>query len=75
MASAISFGDSNAGFQAGIINGDVHNEYHQYAPPGELNGFKVTGANDDPALEDPVSLLSFAAQAPFNSYNRQHEPA
>ncbi|KFZ24428.1 hypothetical protein V502_01091 [Pseudogymnoascus sp. VKM F-4520 (FW-2644)] len=25
--------------------------------------------------EDPLSLLPFATQAPFNSYDRQHEPA
>ncbi|OBT75575.1 hypothetical protein VF21_05831 [Pseudogymnoascus sp. 05NY08] len=25
--------------------------------------------------ENPLSLLPFATQAPFNSYNRQHEPA
>jgi hypothetical protein len=28
MASAISFGDANSGFQAGIINGPVNPEFH-----------------------------------------------
>jgi len=27
MATAISFGDANSGFQAGIINGSVHAEF------------------------------------------------
>jgi hypothetical protein len=34
MASAISFGDGNRGFQAGIINGPVHTNFH--LPPGKL---------------------------------------
>jgi len=34
MASTISFGDGNRGFQAGIINGPVNNEFH--LPPGKL---------------------------------------
>jgi hypothetical protein len=37
MASAISFGDANSGFQAGIINGPVNTEVHHHAPPGELH--------------------------------------
>jgi hypothetical protein len=36
MASAISFGDANSGFQAGTINGPVNTEFHHHAPPGEL---------------------------------------
>jgi len=34
MASAISFGDANSGFQAGIINGQVNAEFR--LPPGKL---------------------------------------
>jgi len=34
MASTISFGDANAGFQAGIVNGPVSAAF--YLPPGEL---------------------------------------
>ena len=34
MASTISFGDANAGFQAGIINGNVDAAFH--LPPGAL---------------------------------------
>jgi len=33
MASAISFGGNNAGFQAGIINGPFHAEFR--LPPGK----------------------------------------
>ncbi|KAF4631476.1 hypothetical protein G7Y89_g6649 [Cudoniella acicularis] len=36
MASAISFGDTNSGFQAGIINGPVNTAFHQHAPPERL---------------------------------------
>ncbi|OBT39270.1 hypothetical protein VE00_10180 [Pseudogymnoascus sp. WSF 3629] len=54
MSSAITFGDVNSGFQAGIVNGSVHAEFHQ---------------------RDPLSLLPFATQAPFNSYDHQHESA
>jgi hypothetical protein len=32
LAQQLPFSDSNRGFQAGIINGPVHNELH--APPG-----------------------------------------
>jgi hypothetical protein len=39
MASTISFGDENSGFQAGIINGPVHAEFH--LAQGKLwNGLK-----------------------------------
>jgi hypothetical protein len=34
MASTISFGDANAGFQAGTVNGPVSAAF--YLPPGEL---------------------------------------
>jgi hypothetical protein len=34
MSSSIYFGDANAGFQAGIINGNVDATFHQ--APGEL---------------------------------------
>jgi len=34
----ISFGNANAGFQAGTINGPVNTEFHHYAPPGKLQG-------------------------------------
>lgn len=34
MASAMSFGDANAGFQAGIIHGSVNTAFH--LPPGRL---------------------------------------
>ncbi|KAG4433230.1 hypothetical protein IFR05_011284 [Cadophora sp. M221] len=33
MAFAISFSKANSGFQAGIINGSVNNQFHHYAPP------------------------------------------
>ncbi|KAI4086755.1 MAG: hypothetical protein LQ339_009001 [Xanthoria mediterranea] len=33
MASAISFGEANSGFQAGIIHGSVNTQFHHYAPP------------------------------------------
>jgi hypothetical protein len=36
---------------------------------------KLTGANHGPTLEDPLSRLPFATHVPFNSYERQHEPA
>lgn len=38
MASTISFGDANFGFQAGIINGPVNAEFH--LPPGKLSRIK-----------------------------------
>jgi hypothetical protein len=34
MGSAISFGNENAGFQAGIVNGPVNASFH--LPCGEL---------------------------------------
>ncbi|ORY66127.1 P-loop containing nucleoside triphosphate hydrolase protein [Pseudomassariella vexata] len=34
MASAITFGDDNCGFQAGVINGPVTTNFHHHAPPG-----------------------------------------
>ncbi|OBT67626.1 hypothetical protein VE03_03802 [Pseudogymnoascus sp. 23342-1-I1] len=33
MASAIDFGDVNSGFQAGIVNGSVHADFHHHAAP------------------------------------------
>ncbi|KAH7364016.1 putative kinesin [Rhexocercosporidium sp. MPI-PUGE-AT-0058] len=33
MASAISFGDANSGFQAYNINGPVNTQFHHHAPP------------------------------------------
>ncbi|PMD13580.1 TPR-like protein [Hyaloscypha hepaticicola] len=36
ITSAISFGHANSGFQAGIINGPVNTEFHQHAPPEQL---------------------------------------
>jgi hypothetical protein len=39
MASTISFGDANAGFQAGIVNGPVSTTFN--LPPGKL----LNGAN------------------------------
>jgi hypothetical protein len=57
MTSVISFGDANAGFQAGIINGQVNTEIHHHAPPGKFQGSKLTSAHDGPApperLETP----------------------
>jgi hypothetical protein len=41
MASAISFGHANSGFQAGTINGQVNTEFHHHAPAGELPGSKL----------------------------------
>jgi hypothetical protein len=32
--ATVAFGDHNRAFQAGIINGNVHNEFHP--PPGRL---------------------------------------
>jgi hypothetical protein len=55
MASAISFGDANAGFQAGIINGSANVVFN--APPGKFckQGSKLTGANDGPrTTRDPT---------------------
>jgi hypothetical protein len=52
MASAISFGHANSGFQAGTINGQVNTEFHHHAPPGKLQGSKLTGANDGPSQSD-----------------------
>ena len=40
MATSISFGDANSGFQAGTINGDVNASFHQHLPPGKLNAFQ-----------------------------------
>jgi hypothetical protein len=34
MDPSISFGDANAGFQAGIVNGPVNTTFH--LPPSEL---------------------------------------
>ncbi|OBT69729.1 hypothetical protein VE03_00856 [Pseudogymnoascus sp. 23342-1-I1] len=42
--------------------------------PVSCKGSKLAGANDGPTLEDPLSLLPFTTNAPFNSYNHQHEP-
>jgi hypothetical protein len=37
MTSAMSFGDANSGFQAGIINGQVNTTFHHYTAPGKLH--------------------------------------
>ena len=36
MASTISFGEANSGFQAGIINGPVNTQIHHHAPLSEF---------------------------------------
>ncbi|KAK6063282.1 Kinesin light chain 5 [Seiridium cupressi] len=33
MATGISFGDANAGFQVGVANGPVNAKFHHHAPP------------------------------------------
>jgi hypothetical protein len=50
MTSAISFGDTNVGFQAGIINGSANVVFN--AAPGKLQGSKLTDANNDPSQRD-----------------------
>lgn len=67
------FGAGNYGLQAAIIKGDVSASFH--LPPGKY----ITGPRlwalitCHPDHEDVLRLLPFATDAPFNSYNRQHE--
>ncbi|KFY17840.1 hypothetical protein V492_00349, partial [Pseudogymnoascus sp. VKM F-4246] len=42
---------------------------------GNVNGSVHAEVHHHAAPEDSLRLLPFATQAPFNSYNRQHEPA
>jgi len=75
MASAISFGDANAGFQAGIINGNVDATFN--LPPGKLRDCPKVGigvrasTNNSPALERPETpppsslVIPFARDADF----------
>jgi hypothetical protein len=54
MGSAISFGDANAGFQAGIVNGPVNTAFH--LPLGELQTARARqGIGSEQALTDPAS--------------------
>jgi hypothetical protein len=66
MASAISFGSANSGFQAGTINGPVNTVFHHHAPPGECKGSKLTGANDSPTLERPETPPNPSVVIPFS---------
>jgi len=57
MTSEISFGNNNSGFQAGVIKGPVHTEFHHHAPPGKLQviqaGMALTAALPR-AIRDPT---------------------
>ncbi|ORY05711.1 hypothetical protein BCR34DRAFT_43846 [Clohesyomyces aquaticus] len=53
MASATTFGNSNAGFQANVINGNVHAEFR--LPPGRSR--TIWGSTrPEPALTVPNAL-------------------
>lgn len=59
MASAISFGDGNSGFQAGIINGSVYTSLHPPAGKfaGAVRGLQVQAcANTLPHLKSDQRL-------------------
>lgn len=62
MASAISFGNANSGLQVGQSYAPITAEFH-YA----------NGANSS-NLNDVLKILPMAADAPFNTYQRQHDP-
>jgi hypothetical protein len=52
MASAISFGDKNAGLQVGISNGPITAQFH--LPPGKFLRARLGFANDGaPPKNDP----------------------
>ena len=52
MANVISFGDANAGFQAGVVNGSVNTTFH--LPPGKLrNRPRSKSRGPKQALTDP----------------------
>ncbi|EFQ85433.1 hypothetical protein PTT_19615 [Pyrenophora teres f. teres 0-1] len=59
----MAFGDSWSGVQAHTIHGSVY--------VGTERDAKQTQAG----LENPLSRLPYAQDAPFNSYAKQHEPA
>jgi hypothetical protein len=50
-SATIAFGDRNRGFQVGIINGPVHNEFHPL--PGRLDGPCSTALTGIPTPETP----------------------
>jgi hypothetical protein len=64
MASVVSFGDTNAGFQAGVVNGPVNTTFH--LPPGELQtaqARKGQERRETPLLPDIV--IPFPHHADF----------
>ena len=63
MASAVTFGDANSGFQAGIINGPVNAQLH--IPLGKWQGLYATGANGGPPPERPETPPNPSAVLPF----------
>ena len=67
MASAISFGDANSGFQAGIINGPVNTQFHQHASPGKLRMDHASPAlMTSLTLERPETPPNPSVVIPFN---------
>jgi hypothetical protein len=76
MASAISFGDANAGFQVGIVNGPVSTTFH--LPLGEFQECPKTvlvraraSTNESPASDrretppPPSIVIPFGRDADF----------
>ncbi|KAH7116236.1 hypothetical protein B0J11DRAFT_443923 [Dendryphion nanum] len=67
MASRISFGDNNSGFQAGIINGAVNPTFN--LPPGKYAGgsavYRALGCANDNPPERPETPPRPSAVVPF----------
>lgn len=59
MASAVTCGDANSGFQAGIINGPVNAQFH--IPLDQWQDLHATGANGGPTPERPETSLNPSA--------------
>jgi len=59
MASTATFGNSSGGFQANVINGNVHAEFR--LPPGRSGRIWVS-ARLEPALTVPNALAQLPSE-------------